>query len=163
MSRNALIALCAGHQHRGVRTTRLHRPRAKRSSVPTALRRPRPPHPAANVRDDREPSPTVQRDGRTILLIWGGGKAIYVFRKYLTGFCKNEVICPTGRHATRRSTARSQTSVVQVSRRRNPPSLRDAPTADDAALIRPTLPPLHRNAETTIAPTIATVSVYFAA
>src|SRR5690348_18168506 len=31
----------------------------------------RSPHPAANVRDDREPSPTVQRDGRTIRLIWG--------------------------------------------------------------------------------------------
>ena len=56
---------------------------------------PRPPLPAANVRDDREPSPTVQRDGRTIALIWGSRKAIYVFPKLLTEIDATEVICPT--------------------------------------------------------------------
>jgi hypothetical protein len=37
----------------------------------------------------------VQRDGRTIALIWGSRKAIYVFPKLLTEIGATEVICPT--------------------------------------------------------------------
>jgi hypothetical protein len=61
------------HQRRGVRTTRLRRPRSCRSSSACA----RPPHPALDVRDDayapRKESGTAGR----MLLIWGRSQAIF--------------------------------------------------------------------------------------
>jgi hypothetical protein len=50
---------------------------------------PRPPHSVANVRDDRDTPPHVERNGRTINLIWGRREAIYVFQKYLTRVCED--------------------------------------------------------------------------
>jgi hypothetical protein len=56
----------------------------------------RPSHSAANVRDDRDPSPAVQRNGVKIHLIWAGREAIYVFQKPLTWSSRNRPICPSG-------------------------------------------------------------------
>jgi hypothetical protein len=60
---------------------------------------PRPPHSVANVRDDRDTPPHVERNAQTIMLIWGSRKAIYVFRNILTTICKEKVICPPGKMA----------------------------------------------------------------
>src|SRR5216683_1360671 len=57
---------------------------------------PRPPHPAPNVRDDRETPLCVGRDGGVLELIWVGGEAEYFSRRGWTG---KSVICPSGNHA----------------------------------------------------------------
>ncbi len=45
-----------------------------------------PSHFAANVRDDRDTSPAVQRNAGIISLIWARREMIYVFQKTLTAF-----------------------------------------------------------------------------
>ena len=49
------------------------------------VRHPRPPHPAPNVRDDREAPLVSGRDGGDIVLIWVCREAIYFFARDWTG------------------------------------------------------------------------------
>jgi hypothetical protein len=62
-------------------------------------RRPRPSHPALNVRDDREtPLPKERGTGELVDLICPTGQAKYFSRGGWTGFSEN---CPTGKSPTR--------------------------------------------------------------
>jgi hypothetical protein len=49
------------------------------------LTRPRPSHPASNVRDDRDTPLLWERDNGALDLIWGKGKAKYLLRAGWTG------------------------------------------------------------------------------
>jgi hypothetical protein len=61
-------------QRRGVRTTRLRRPRA----APFVFQvQPRPPHPASYVRDDRETPLKWEQDGGDMDVIWANREAKY--------------------------------------------------------------------------------------
>jgi hypothetical protein len=74
-------------QRREARTTRFRRPRhAVRPQAFARCSTSRPSHSAANVRDDRDTSPAVQRNAGMISLIWADREAIYVFQKRLTAF-----------------------------------------------------------------------------
>src|SRR6266851_472673 len=70
---------------------------------------PRPPHPAPNVRDDRETPLCVGRDGGVLELIWVGGEAEYFSRRGWTG---KSVICPSGNHAFTYGPARGAYSSI---------------------------------------------------
>jgi hypothetical protein len=54
-------SIIAGYQRRDIRTTRLHRPRP----ITRQLMRPRPSHPARNVRDDRDTPLSQAQDARS--------------------------------------------------------------------------------------------------
>jgi hypothetical protein len=87
------------HQRRDARTTRLRRPhrrvRPRACDCTSRPTPPRPPHPAPNVRDDRE-TPLLDGCGmaRTIGLIWVSEKQKYFFRKDWTAFHE---ACPSGK------------------------------------------------------------------
>src|SRR5882757_7086027 len=77
----------------GVRTTRLRRPLRYHSSALTRLILKRPPHPAPNVRDDREAPLLWEQDGGSCRSDLGLRRSKIFFAE---GLDRNLVICPSG-------------------------------------------------------------------